>query len=81
MFKIKTGCYLEILIPETMELLGTTKSKITKNENGENVLYLEFTEIALVHCNIVNNNYQQNSRAWYTFILNKSFGQVLDISP
>ena len=64
-----------------MKLLGCTKSKITKDENGRNVPYLEITEVLLVHCNIVNNNYQQNSRVLYTFIPNKSFGQLLDISP
>ena len=64
-----------------MKLLGSTKSKITKDENGRNVPYLEITEVLLVHCNIVNNNYQQNSRVLYTFIPNKSFGQLLDISP
>ena len=56
-FKIKTGYYLELLTPETMKLLGSTKSKITKDENGENVPYLEITEVVLVHCNIVNNYY------------------------
>ena len=63
-----------------MKLLGSTKSKITKNENGENLLYLEFTEVVLIHCNIVNNSYQQNLRVLYTFVPNKSFGQLLDIS-
>ena len=58
-----------------MKLLGSTKSKMTKNENGENILNLEITEVVLVHCNIVNNNYQQNSRVLYTFVPNKSFGQ------
>ena len=57
--KIKTGCYQEVLTSETMKLLGSTKSKITKNENGENVPNLEITEVVLVHFNIVNNNYQQ----------------------
>ena len=61
MFKIKRRCYLRLLMPETMKLLGSNKSKITKD-------------------NIVNNNYQQDSRVLYTFIPNKSFGQVLDIS-
>ena len=64
-----------------MKLLGSTKIKITKNENGENVPNLEITEAVLVHCNIVNNNYQQDSRALYTFVPNKSFGQLLNISP
>ena len=63
-----------------MKLLGSTKSKITKDENGENVPYLEITEVILIHCNVVNNSYQQNSRVLYTFVPNKSFGQLLDIS-
>ena len=63
-----------------MKLLGSTKSKIVKNRNGENVPYLEITEVILLHCNIVNNNYQQNSRIFYTFGPDKSFGQLLDIS-
>ena len=67
-FKIKTGYYLELLTPETMKLLGITKSKITKIENGENVPNLEITEIVLAHCNIVNNNYQQNSSVLYKFV-------------
>ena len=62
MFKIKTRYYLKLLMPETMKLLGGTKSKITKDENGENVPHLEITEIVLIHCNIVNNDYQQDSR-------------------
>ena len=64
-----------------MKLLGRTKSKITKDENDENVPYLEITEVVLIHCNVVNNSYQQNSRVLYTFVPNKSFGQLLDISP
>ena len=78
---IKTWYYLEILWPETMKLLGSTKSKITKDKNGENVSHLETTDVVLIHCNIVNNNYQQNSRILYTFVSNKSFDQLLDISP
>ena len=64
-----------------MKILGSTKSKITNNENGKNVPHLEITEVVLVHCNIFNNNYQQNSRGLHGFILNKSLGQLLDISP
>ena len=60
MFKIKTGYYLGLLTPETMKLLGSTKSKITKDKNGENVTYLEITEVVLIHCNVVNTSYQQN---------------------
>ena len=57
-FKIKTGYYLELLTPETIKLLGSTKSKVTKDENGENMLYLEINEVILIHCNVVNNSYQ-----------------------
>ena len=64
-----------------MKLLGNTKKKITKNEHGENILYLEITEVVLVHCNTVNNNYQHNSRVLYTFIPNWSLAQLLHISP
>ena len=68
-------------MPETMKLNGRTKIRITKYENGENLPHLEITEVILVNCNIVNNNYQQDSRVLYTFGPNKSFGQLLDISP
>ena len=68
-------------MPGTMDLPESTKSKITKDENGENVPYLEITEEVLVHCNIVHNDYQQDSRVLYTFIPNKVFRQLLDISP
>ena len=64
-----------------MNLLGSTKSKITKYKNGENVSHLEITEVVLVHCNMVNNDYQQDSQVLYTFVPNKSFGSLLDISP
>ena len=80
-FKIKTGYSLELLTPETMKLLGSTENKITKNKNGENVPHLEITEVVLVHCNIVNNNYQQDSRVLHTFVPNKSFGILLEFSP
>ena len=64
-----------------MKLLGKTKSKVTKDENGENVLHLEITVAVLVHCNIVNNDYQHDSRVLYTSIPNKQFAQLADISP
>ena len=79
-FKMKTGHYRKLLTPETMKLLGSTESKISRNENSENVPNLEITEVVLLHCNFVNNNYQQKSKVLYTFIPNKSFGQLLDIS-
>ena len=62
-----------------MKILGSTKSKITKDENGENVSHLEITEVILFYCNIVKNDYQEDSRVLYTFVPNKSFGQLLDI--
>ena len=68
-------------MPEKMELLGSTKIKITKNENGENVPRLEITVVVLIHWNIVKNDYQQDSRVLYVFVPNKSFGQLLNISP
>ena len=80
-FKIKTGYYLELLTPETIKLLGRTKNKKTKDENGENVPHLEIADVVFVHCNIVNNDYQHDSRISYTFAPNKSFGQLLAISP
>ena len=57
-----------------MELFGSTKNKISKDKNGENVSYLEIIEVVLVLCNIFNNDYQQDSRVLYTFVPNKSFG-------
>ena len=71
-----------------MKLIRSTKSKITKNSNGENVLHLEITKVVLIHCSIVNIDYQQDSTKGYqndsskiyTFVPNKSFGEVLDIS-
>ena len=71
-FKIKTGYYLELLTLEIMKLLRTTERKITNNEYCENVAYLEITEAVIIHCNVINNN---------TFLLDKSFDQLLDISP
>ena len=79
-FKIKNGYSLELLTSETMKLLGSTKNKITEDKNGENAP-LEITEVILVHCNIVNNDYQQDSRVLYTFVPNKPFGSLLEISP
>ena len=64
-----------------MKLLGITKCEITKNWIRENVPYLEITEVVLIHCNVVDNSYQPKSRVFYTFVPNKSFSQLLDISP
>ena len=64
-----------------MKLLASTESKITKEKIGENVPHLEVVELVLIHGNLVNNNYQQNSRILYTFVPNKPFGSLLEISP
>ena len=79
-FKIKAGYYLELLTPETMKLLESTESKITKNKNSEQVPHLEVVELVLLYCNLVNNDYQKNSRVLYTFVPNKPFGSLLEIS-
>ena len=63
-----------------MKLLRSTKNKITKDKNGENVPHLEITEVVLVHCNILDNEYQQDSRVLHTFVPNKPFGSLLEIS-
>ena len=63
-----------------MKLLGSTESKITGEKNGENVPHLEIVELVLIPCN-VNNNYQQKSRTLYTFVPNKPFGSLLEVSP
>ena len=78
-FKIKNGYYLKLLTPETMKLIGSTESKITGEKNGENVPHLEIVELVLIHCNIVNKNYQKNSRILYIFVPNKTFGSLLKI--
>ena len=80
-FKIKTGYYFELLTLETMKLLGSTNSKITKDKNDENVPHLEIPEVVLVHCFTFNIDYQYDSRVFYTFIPNKLFGQLMDNSP
>ena len=76
-FKIKSGYYLELLTPEAIKLLGSTESKVTKDKNGENVSHLEVVELVLVHCNLVNNDYQQDSGILYIFVPNKTFGNLL----
>ena len=64
-----------------MKLPGSTESKITKDKNGEQVPYLEVVELVIVHCNIINNNYQRDSKILNTFVPNKPFGSLLEISP
>ena len=78
-FRLEMGHYLQILALETMTLFGSTKSKITKDRNGEKVAHLEIIGIVLVHCNIVNIDHQKDAGVLYTFAPNKSFGRLLDI--
>ena len=73
--------HLKLLSPETMKLLGGTKSIITKNKNRKNFPHLEITKVFLVHYNLMNNDYQQDTRVLYTFFSNRYFDQLLDILP
>ena len=79
--KIKTGYKLELLSKETMKLFGSTKDIIDSDKNSENVPRLKNVEVVLVHCNLVNNSYQQASRVLFTFVTNKQYGQLISISP
>ena len=80
-FKIKTGYKLELLSEETMKLSGSKSIIIDADKNSENVPRLENVEVVLVHCNLINNSYQQNSRVLFTFVPNKQYGQLISISP
>ena len=80
-FKIKTGYKLELLTPETMRLLGSTKKDVDKDKDGENVPKLESVEVVLVHCNLVKNYCQYSSKVLFSFVPNKQFGQLINISP
>ena len=80
-FKIETGHKLELLSEETMQLLESSKKDVDHNTDGEILPKLETVEVALVHCNLVNNNYQQLSKLLFTFVPNKQFGQLITITP
>ena len=80
-FKIKSRYKLELLSKEAMKLLGSTSSIIDSNKNSENVPKLENAGVVLVHCNLVNNSYQQHSRVLFTFVPTKRYGQLISISP
>ena len=80
-FKIKTGYKLELLTPETMKLLGSTKKVVDKDKNGEREPKLEIVEVVLMQCNLVKNGYQHTSKVLFTFVPNKTFGQSKNISP
>ena len=70
-----------MLTPETMKLLGSTKKDVDSDKNNENVPKLESVEVVLVHCNLVKNDYQHTSKVLFSFVLNKQFGQLINISP
>ena len=79
--ELKTELKLELLTHETMKLLGSTEKDVDKDKNGEDVPKLESFEVVLVHCNVVNNNYQQTSKIVFTFVPNKQFEQLINIAP
>ena len=79
--RIIYGYKLELLTPETIKLLGSTKEDVDQDNNGENVPKLEIVEAVLVYCNLVKNDYQHTSKVVFTFVPNKEFGQLLNVSP
>ena len=79
-FKIKTEYKIELLTLETMKLLGSTKKNCDEDGDGENATKYESVEVVLVHCILVKNNYQGTSKVLYTFVPNKEFGQLINIS-
>ena len=80
-FKIKSGYKLELLSKETMKLLGSMSNSIDKDKNSQLVPKLESVDLALVHCNVVNNSYKQASEVLFTFVPNKKYGQLITVSP
>ena len=80
-FKVKTGYKLELLSPETIKLLGSAEIDADKDKDGEDVPKPESVAVVLVHCNLVNNSYQQESKVLFTFVRNNQFGQLITISP
>ena len=79
-FKINTGYKLELLTPETMKLLGSTKKNVDSDKNSGKVPKLESVEVVLVHCNLAKNDYQHTSKVLFSFVQNKQFGQLINIS-
>ena len=80
-FKIKSGYKLELLSKETMKLLGSSADTIDGDKNSELVPILEIVDLVLVHCNLVNNSYQQASKVLFAFVPNKKYGQLITVSP
>ena len=81
MFKIKDGYKLELGTTEIMKLFGSTKKLIDKTKNGEHVLILEAVEVAIVQCNLVEDQYQQKSEILYISTPNKSDAYLLNVEP
>ena len=77
---MNAGYKLELLTPETMRLLGSTKKDVDKDKNSENVPKLESLEVVLVQCNLVKNSYQHSLKSLFSFVPNKQFGQLINIS-
>ena len=80
-FKIKLGYKLELLSKETMRSLGSSVDIIDSDKNSELVPKLESVDLVLVHCDLVNNSYQQASKVLFTFVPNKKYGQLITVSP
>ena len=80
-FKIKSGYKLELLSKETVRLLESSADTIDGDKNSELVPKLESVDLVLVHCNLVNNSYQQVSKVLFTFVPNKKYGQLITVSP
>ena len=80
-FERETGYKLELLIPETMNLLESTKKDVDSEKNSANEPKLGSVEVVLVHCNLIKNYYQHSSKVLFSFVLNKQFGQLINISP
>ena len=80
-FKIKTSYKFELLTPETMKLLEIGIKKVDKNKDEEKITKLESVEVVLVHCDLVKNDYKHTTKVLFTFVPNKEFGQLINISP
>ena len=80
-FKTKTDYKLELLSPKTIKLLGSTKKDVAHDKDGEDVPKLESVEVVLVHCKLVNHNYQQASKVLFIFVPNEQFDQLITIAP
>ena len=80
-FEIKSGYKLELLSKETMKLLGSSSDTTDGDKNSELVPKIESVDLVLVHCNLVNNSYQQASKVLFTFVPNKKYGQLITVSP